>query len=954
MKKFQNVPLWLRGVSILVLTFGVALGSYFYFSQKQTAHLDIYKELAIVADLKVNQITSWREERVADANIIKANPLIREGWESNELNLDADSIVYLQSVRIEKNYCNILLVDPATLEAIDIDGNLVELHPPARRIVDDVLKGDQVLFTDMHMGACDDKPHVDLAIPYFDIGNGSSRVLLLQIGTEEFLYPLLQTWPWDSATGETLLIHQVGDEVLFLNDLRHAEDAALQLRIPLTEEDVPAIMAVNGIVGPVAGVDYRGVPVFAVIQPVPETDWYMISKIDQKEGDQQWLLRTNAIIAAVVLLMISIIAGAVIFWQRREKIHVINELMAAKVLKESEDRFRSYVENSPNGIFIVDRKGNYVEVNPTAAKLTGYSQEELLGMNISEIVAPEERAASGLRFKKLTQIGKMSSESVYITKSGERRHWTLQAVKLSEDRFLGFTTDITERVNSEKALTASQEKYDLAMDVTEEGIWEWYIDTDEVIWSSKWERMFGEENQRHSFSSWADRIHPDDKDETNTALQKHLSEKSPMWQSQYRIKTTNGSWMWVLGKGRVINRDQEGKPLYMVGTISDITEIKLLEEMLSFRQRQFERVLDLLPVGVWLADKTGKLISSNPMGPKIWGAEPHVGMDEYGVFSARKYPSGEPIAPEDWALAHTIREGITVENELLEIDAFDGVKRIIENFTAPLLDSVGNVEGAIVVNHDITDLKKAEQAVQELNADLERRVIERTEQLETANEEMEAFVYSVSHDLRAPLRAIDGYSHFLRDQYDDLIDEEGLRYFQTISENISRMNNLIDGLLNLSKINRTELEYQNVDSAKMVNNILENLQRQYGVQENEFLVHELPSVNGDEVLLYQVWHNLLENAVKYSRKVEHPLITVGVQVDEEFTAFSVQDNGVGFDNQYVGNLFGVFQRLHSVKEYDGVGIGLAIVERIINRHDGKVWAEGEEGIGATFYFSLPK
>jgi light-regulated signal transduction histidine kinase (bacteriophytochrome) len=231
-------------------------------------------------------------------------------------------------------------------------------------------------------------------------------------------------------------------------------------------------------------------------------------------------------------------------------------------------------------------------------------------------------------------------------------------------------------------------------------------------------------------------------------------------------------------------------------------------------------------------------------------------------------------------------------------------------------------------------------------------VLERTAELESANKELEAFSYSVSHDLRSPLRTVDGFSQAVLEDYGPQIPVEGRRYLQTIRDGAQRMGVLIDDLLTFSRLSRLPLHKQGVDMAKMARATFAELDSDKEGRKIELKIGELPRVHGDPALLKQVWVNLLSNAMKYTRKREAAIIEVGSKRENGAVICFVADNGTGFDMQYAHKLFGVFQRLHRTDEFEGTGVGLAIVQRVIHRHGGRVWAEATEGKGATFYFTL--
>lgn len=239
-----------------------------------------------------------------------------------------------------------------------------------------------------------------------------------------------------------------------------------------------------------------------------------------------------------------------------------------------------------------------------------------------------------------------------------------------------------------------------------------------------------------------------------------------------------------------------------------------------------------------------------------------------------------------------------------------------------------------------------------LFSDLEHRVVERTNQLEAANKELEAFAYSVSHDLRAPLRAIDGFSRILQQEYAGKLDEEARRLFAIISSNAQRMGYLINDILSLSRVSRSEIRKMRIDMASLVQTVFRETAPGTH-QAMDFNVGALPDATGDPALIRQVWQNLISNAIKYSSKKETIRIRIDGKKEDDRIIYSVQDNGVGFNQDYAHKLFGVFQRLHKQEDFEGTGVGLAIVQRIIHRHGGEAWAEGRPNEGATFYFALP-
>jgi len=278
---------------------------------------------------------------------------------------------------------------------------------------------------------------------------------------------------------------------------------------------------------------------------------------------------------------------------------------------------------------------------------------------------------------------------------------------------------------------------------------------------------------------------------------------------------------------------------------------------------------------------------------------------------------------------------------------------IINEFGGPSYDDLFRLLILIILVIVVALLAERIEKVRQLNQlnrDLENSAI----QLHEANEELEAFAYSVSHDLRVPLRAIDGFSRILMEDYGDSLDEEGNRLISIVRDNTEKMGDLIDDILLLSRVGRQKMKGFEIDMEYLVRNVWEDLRPDWDGKEIELIIDDLPNAQGDRILMAQVFQNLLSNSIKFTRNKNPALIEVGAQDYKDEIIYYVKDNGAGFDMKYIDKLFGLFQRLHTAEEFEGTGVGLSIVQRIIKRHGGQVWGEGEPFKGATIYFTLPK
>jgi len=374
---------------------------------------------------------------------------------------------------------------------------------------------------------------------------------------------------------------------------------------------------------------------------------------------------------------------------------------------------------------------------------------------------------------------------------------------------------------------------------------------------------------------------------------------------------------------------------------------KRAEEALLISEERYRSLVELSPDALFV-QIDDKIVFINTAGVRLLGA--HKARDIIGRAGINF------VHPDDRKkIQHRMRKMLEDHKTLHffehRVVRIGGEVLYVEMAAAPL--TFEGRPAAQVILHDITDRKRAEEEIRRLNAELEQRVIERTAELESANKELEAFSYSVSHDLRAPLRHIEGFVEILRSSQSSCLDEEGQRHLLTISDSSRQMGKLIDDLLSFSRTTRVELRKVNVSLDDLIQSALHEMKPDFENREIEWKIGKLPQVEGDPGLLRQVFYNLISNALKYTRTRRLAKIEIGSTQTENEVVIFVRDNGVGFDPRYAQKLFGVFQRLHRASEFEGTGIGLANVRRIITRHGGRTWAESELDEGATFFFSLP-
>ena len=397
--------------------------------------------------------------------------------------------------------------------------------------------------------------------------------------------------------------------------------------------------------------------------------------------------------------------------------------------------------------------------------------------------------------------------------------------------------------------------------------------------------------------------------------------------------------------------DDQGQSAGCVAAFLDITDRKQAEAALQESETRFRQLADSMPQIVWTARPDGYIDYYNQRWYDFTGLEKGQGGDESWMLIL--HPDDLQPCLDAWYAS--VRSGQPYEIQYRFRDHRTGKYRWHLGRALPIQDPDGQILRWFGTCTDIHDQKQATAEIRYLNATLEQRVVDRTAQLEVANKELESFSYSVSHDLRAPFRYIDGFVEMLRNRLgSQQLDETSQRYLDTIARTAKQAGVLIDELLSFSRMGRSEMRYITLDMNLLVREAQRDLLAETRDRQVQWQVAPLPSVQGDPSMLRLVLRNLLGNAIKYTRPRSPAQITIGSSETEQEVIFFIQDNGVGFDMQYAHKLFGVFQRLHSTSEFEGTGVGLANVQRIVLRHGGRVWAEGEVDCGSTFYFALPK
>lgn len=621
-------------------------------------------------------------------------------------------------------------------------------------------------------------------------------------------------------------------------------------------------------------------------------------------------------------------------------------------LRESEETFRALAETSPSAIFVY--RENFLYVNPASIPLTGYTKEELLKMKFWDLVHHDFKdmvKARGFARQRGENVP-AHYEFKIVRKDGKLRWLDFAGAVIKykgKPAGLGMVYDITERKEAEIQLKESEDKYKTLVDASPDAVTMTDLQGRMTYISEQTLKMHGYDYAEELLGRSAlILISHEDHQRAIENMNKTLKEGSIKGIEYNLIKKDGSSFIGELNASLIKN--VHGRPKAFIATTRDVTERHMASELLRKGEERYKKLLESVTDYTYTVNVKDNKAVSTEHSPNCVAVTGYTS-DEYNndpyLWLNMVYEEDKPLVTEQASLL-LLGKALTspLEHRIIHKD---GSVKWVKNTIVPRYDEQGLLLAYDGLVSDITERKLAEEKITQLNEELRRYVI----QLEGANRELEAFSYSVSHGLRTPLTSITGYSGMILKRHSSLISGECNQYLAVIRNNALKMEKLIDDLLARSYLGWKPIKETKININELVSEILEEIKALTSERDIQFIVRQMPDSVADRTMIHQAFTNYLTNAIKFTSTREKAVIEIDGWSDLNENIYYVRDNGIGFDIKEAENIFGIFQRLHPQPEFKGTGVGLSIVQRIIQRHGGRVWAESEPDKGSTFYLSIP-
>jgi PAS domain S-box-containing protein len=950
----QKPPLSWGLILIFIIVSAVLffLGILFINSQKKHILNDKENELAAVVNLKVGQISQWRHDKMGDANLIHDN-LSLSGQIYDFLNKSDSALqrkellTWMSSIINNYDYLSANLIDTRGKVRLSVPVKDSIIGPVLRPLIPLALDNQKIILTDLHRVTVKNKIHIDLLIPmvrYENMDSSTVGLIILRINPEKILYPLVQTWPTFSKTSETLLLEQDGDSIVYLNDLKHLPNSALSLRKSVHDERLIGAKAVLGFVGIIQGIDYRNVEVIAAIKKIPDSPWYMVSKIDREEIDSSF--SRQLLIARLLIIFFVSAFGAIIGWMIwHQRMRYYREKYEAELDRLAVRKHFDYILKYANDIILlVDKDMNIVEANDRAIEVYKYTRKELIGMKLMQLRLPDLAQQLEDQIKILNEISYSRFETIHVCKDGTTFPLEISArlVEIEGIKYYqSICRDITERRFAEETLKESEEKFRKIFEESPISILMADNNFKVIRINPSFCKLLGYDESEIMKLTYRDFTYPDHIKNDEMYIDELIKGKIPIYRTEKRYLRKDRSVIWGSTTISLI-RDSNDHVQYFLAMVEDISLRKESEFQIEESNSLLRTTLESTADGILVVDLTGKIVQFNRKFAVMWNI-PETILISRDDEKALSFVRGQLKEPDSFInnVRHLYENPESVSFDLLEFS--DG--RVFERYSQPQKLS-NKIIGRVWSFRDITQYKLTESQL--INA---KDKAEEGDRLKTA------FLHNISHEIRTPMNAIVGFTTLLDDP--DLQPVYRKQYIDIICQSSDQLLSIISDIVDISNIETGQIKV--VLNQVNINYIIRTLFEQYNIRtaKQGLSIHYKLTLNDGEALLetdgaklIQILTNLLNNSLKFTKKGK---IEFGYSLKDGFVEFMVSDTGIGITKDKQAKIFERFYQVEnsSSRQYGGTGLGLPICQAYADLLGGSIRVESEPGSGSTFYVTLP-
>nr|WP_320011063.1 PAS domain S-box protein [uncultured Desulfobulbus sp.] len=953
MPAFHRTWLFVYFVLLAVVFAG---GSWFLRHEEEQIRRQVTDQLESIAQLKIHQIEQWRNERLGDAQVLVDAPFasnLLAGWlQKPTAEMTTAILSWFQSLQKNYQYSDVLLLDAKGAVRLSLSEHAM-VHEDIQKQISTAVHRKKPLISDLHKPPLL-PPHQDVISPLFRRVHGADvhiGTILLRINASTFLYPMLQSWPVESRSAETLLVQRVGKELVFLNELRHQRDSALTLRLPLAQQDLPAAKVIQGQRGVVSGLDYRQIPVLAVGYSVQGTNWFMISKVDTQEALAQWRVHAVYIVVLMSGAVIALTAVWAMMWMRARKEQYKHALELEYEQRQMEARYRTILLSVGDGVIVCNSQGRVELINPVAELLTGWSSKEAMDRTVDDVFhlvhskTGEPRESAVHEVLRTGKVVGFANHLCLLTASGEEYPIAESAAPISDEQgqmtgaVLVFR-DQTEERKAEARILRTTNLLERAESMANMGCWEFDF-ASKVVWASPSARhIYGVSNERWTIEEIQGIPLSQHRSMLNRALKELIQENIP-YDVEFQIRRpTDGALVEIRSQAEY-NPDANK----VFGIIQDITERKQAEAEIRESESRYRSLFQNNHAVMLLVDpKSGQVVDANPAAIAFygWSREQLLQMNIAEINA---------LTPDE--VQSAMQEAKDKQKNIFFFRHYkaDGSSCDVEVISGPI--RISGQERLYSIVQDVSDRRKAQEQKERLQEQLLQ-----AQKLESVGR----LAGGVAHDLNNLLSPILGYSEVLQTELEAGSPHHG--YIETVYQAALRARDLVRQLLAFGR--KQALFMEHVDLNQTIQHFVPLLRRtiREDILIEPALTARRPTVHMDVGQIEQVLMNLVVNAQDAMPDGGTIwLETESVELDQDYAdshtdvcpgpyvQLTVSDTGCGMRKEVLSQ---IFQPFFTTKEDgQGTGLGLATSYGIIKQHGGHIWVYSEPGEGTTFKIYLP-